>query len=46
MENLDLVIIPAARQGETEVLKELIRRGANVNFRDEKGYTPLIIACL
>ena len=45
MENLDLLMIPAARLGEIEVLKDLINRKANVNAADEKGYTPLIIAC-
>jgi len=45
MENIDQLIIPAARQGENEVIRELIKRGADINFRDEKGYTPLIIAC-
>jgi hypothetical protein len=36
MENLDLLIITAARQGETEVLKELLRRGANVDSEMKK----------
>ena len=45
MENFDKVIIHAARLGETAVLQELIDKHANVNATDEKGYTPLIIAC-
>ena len=39
MENINELIIPAARQGEVEVLRELIRRGVDINHRDEKGYT-------
>ncbi|RZJ86735.1 MAG: ankyrin repeat domain-containing protein, partial [Chryseobacterium sp.] len=44
MENINLLLIPAARKGELEVLSELIRRKADLNFTDENGYTPLIIA--
>ncbi|RZJ41800.1 MAG: ankyrin repeat domain-containing protein, partial [Chryseobacterium sp.] len=45
MNDINLLIIPAARKGEIEVLNELIHRNADLNFQDEKGYTPLIIAC-
>ncbi|RYZ96132.1 MAG: ankyrin repeat domain-containing protein, partial [Sphingobacteriaceae bacterium] len=45
MDNLDEIIIHAARKGETGVIKELLEKSANINARDTKGYTPLIIAC-
>lgn len=45
MTNTSQVIIHAARLGNVEVLEELIRQQANLNAQDEKGYTPLIIAC-
>jgi len=44
MIELNELIIPAARKGNLEVLQELISQKADVNKRDEKGYTPLIIA--
>ncbi len=39
------LVIPAARKGDVAVLRELIRQNADLNVREEKGYTPLIIAC-
>lgn len=45
MTNTSQVIIHAARLGNIEVLQELIRQQADLNAQDEKGYTPLIIAC-
>ena len=39
------IIIHASRIGNIEVLQELIRLETDLNVRDEKGYTPLIIAC-
>ena len=45
MEYIDKVIIQAARVGNAEVIAELIARNTEVNCQDEKGYTPLIIAC-
>lgn len=45
MDNYDHVIIHAARLGNTDVLKELVAQKTDVNARDDKGYTPLIIAC-
>lgn len=39
------LVIPAARKGEIAVLQELIHQQADLNVKDEKGYTPLIIAC-
>ncbi|KKX52175.1 hypothetical protein L950_0201355 [Sphingobacterium sp. IITKGP-BTPF85] len=39
------IIIHAARVGNIEVLEELIRQKADLNSRDDKGYSPLIIAC-
>jgi len=43
--NINELIIPAARKGEIAVLQELFARNVDVNHRDLKGYTPLIIAC-
>src|SRR5471030_3148334 len=45
MIELNELVIPAARKGNLEVLQELITQKADLNKRDEKGYTPLIIAC-
>ena len=39
------VMIHAARLGNIEVLRELISQHTDVNTRDSKGYTALIIAC-
>jgi ankyrin repeat protein len=38
-------LISAARTGDTAFLRSIIEDGANVNVNDDKGYTPLIIAC-
>lgn len=40
-----LPIILAAEHGQIEVVKELIKRGADVNQADAKGVTPLMYAC-
>lgn len=45
MIDINKLIIPAARVGDIQVLTELIAKKANVEIRDEKGYSPLIIAC-
>ena len=45
MDTIHTAIIHAARIGEVPVLKELASQDTNFNFKDEKGYTPLIIAC-
>ncbi|MGB4398466.1 MAG: ankyrin repeat domain-containing protein, partial [Daejeonella sp.] len=45
MEITPEVIIHAARQGRADVLEEIIKTGASLDVRDDKGYTPLIIAC-
>ncbi|WP_031526508.1 ankyrin repeat domain-containing protein [Dyadobacter crusticola] len=45
MENYTQVIIHAARLGNVPVLQELVDLKTDVNCRDEKGYTPLIVAC-
>jgi len=44
MDKLD-TLINAARTGDTETLKKMIKEGIDLNQKDEKGYTPLIIAC-
>lgn len=38
-------IILAAEHGQIEVIKELIKHGADVNQVDDKGITPLMYAC-
>jgi ankyrin repeat protein len=47
MENIDYneVLIHAARKGDVPVMEELLQRGVDLNCKDAKGYTPLIIAC-
>ena len=35
----------AAKKGNAEMVKTLVRKGANVNDKDNKGYTPLHFAC-
>ena len=45
MDSTHQFLINAARQGDLGALRELIAGGADVNVQDEKGYTPLIIAC-
>lgn len=45
MINLSEVIIQAARVGNAEVINESIYQKADINAVDEKGYTPLIVAC-
>lgn len=40
--NEDLML--AARQGDVQQLQKLIAAGADVNFTDEQGLTPLLVA--
>ncbi len=40
-----ITLFNAARMGDTDTLRELIGQGADINVQDERGYTPLIIAC-
>lgn len=35
----------AAKKGNVEMVRTLVRKGANVNDKDKKGYTPLHYAC-
>lgn len=44
MDNQITPIINAARSGDVNLLSSLVTP-KNINDRDEKGYTPLIIAC-
>lgn len=39
------LLTAAARSGDLETLNALIASGQAVDNRDEKGYTPFIIAC-
>lgn len=40
------VLMVACVQGNVALAEDLIRRGANVNARDNEGLTALIYACL
>jgi ankyrin repeat protein len=40
MIDLNEIIINAARKGNLEVLTEVISQQADINAKDEKGYTP------
>lgn len=44
-QNYEAVMIHAARVDNVDVISELIKLGVSVNCKDDKGYTPLIIAC-
>jgi ankyrin repeat protein len=35
----------ACRNGDVNLVKELINKGAQINLPDEDGITPLMIAC-
>lgn len=37
-------LIDAARSGDIENINRLVVAGAQLNVKDQKGYTPLIIA--
>ncbi|RZK87875.1 MAG: ankyrin repeat domain-containing protein, partial [Pedobacter sp.] len=39
------ILTHAARVGNLDILKELIHKQVDLNQRDPKGYTPLILAC-
>jgi ankyrin repeat protein len=41
MTQLNQVLAVAARQGNAEVLQDAIKQSADVNSKDEKGYTPI-----
>ena len=42
--SLDSELLEAARKGDVRKVRELLDRGANVNARDEYGWTPLHLA--
>jgi ankyrin repeat protein len=41
---LDLALLKAAEEGKDEAVGNLLRRGANPNAEDAKGWTPLVFA--
>lgn len=44
--DLDSALIVASKQGNIDLLNALIDQGANIEHRDESGYTPLQIAVI
>ena len=44
MNLLDKQLLDAARYGRTETVRLLIAQGANVNAKDDDGWTPLHLA--
>lgn len=38
-------LMEACRQGNLEVVKYLVKKGANINAKNKFGWTPLMIAC-
>lgn len=43
--NLSYSLLRAIREGDFDMIQFLVRKGANVNYCDEYGDTPLKIAC-
>ena len=47
MENLDDQLLDACGQGDRKEVARLLRKGANIEARDEQGqFTPLHLACM
>ncbi|RZJ60691.1 MAG: ankyrin repeat domain-containing protein, partial [Flavobacterium sp.] len=44
MDEITQALFSAARQGNVPVLKEIFRIKEDLNVKDDKGFTPLIIA--
>lgn len=40
----DIALLEAARDGNTNQAEQLIKNGANINYQDEHGWSPLIAA--
>ena len=36
-----IALLMAASSGQTEILRDLVQAGANINWRDKNGYTAL-----
>src|SRR5688572_3886259 len=43
-QDMDLRLIRAAKAGQTEELKRLLRAGADINAMDAQGWTPYLAA--
>ncbi len=43
-DSLGIQLLDAADIGNYELVVQLLNHGANINFQDKKGYTPLIVA--
>ncbi|CAG8472499.1 17534_t:CDS:2 [Acaulospora colombiana] len=44
-EELDLKLVQAIKNGNTVAVKQLLQEGADVWYKDEKGVSPLHVAC-
>jgi len=45
MDHITSALIHASRTGDLPLLQEIIELNTKLEVRDDKGYTPLIIAC-
>ncbi|MET4141745.1 ankyrin repeat domain-containing protein [Pedobacter sp. UYP1] len=45
MDNITAALIHSSRIGDLPLLKEIIGLKTNLDVKDDKGYTPLIIDC-
>ena len=46
IKNMDKLIINASRDGNVNMMNELLAKGANKNATDDIGMTPLLYACV
>ncbi|WP_369796890.1 ankyrin repeat domain-containing protein [Rufibacter sp. DG15C] len=42
--NPEHLLFDAARKGDVALIKELLAEGVNVDVRDGRGFTPMILA--
>ena len=40
------ILLVAAKRGRYELVKLLLKKGANIEATDEDGFTPLIEGCI